>query len=156
MENRALIEKFYTSFANKDVEGMIDCYHSDIDFQDPAFGILKGERAKNMWRMLLSNEKANLEIEFDSVSANEKTGTVKWTARYKFGKAGRLVVNKIQANFMFKEGKIIKHQDSFNLHTWAKQAFGISGQLLGWTPFFKNKVQAKANLRLDKFVGNVK
>lgn len=155
MDNKALIEKFYTSFSNKDADGMISCYHPEIEFEDPAFGKLKGERAKNMWRMLLSNEKANLKIEFDSVTANEKTGSANWTARYKFGKAGRLVVNKIQANFEFKEGKIIKHVDEFNLHTWAKQAFGISGLLLGWTQFFQKKVRSKANQSLDKFVGRL-
>jgi len=41
-----LIETFYTSFANLDAETMISCYHDEITFEDPAFGVLKGERAK--------------------------------------------------------------------------------------------------------------
>ena len=53
----AIINKFYESFQKLDSNGMVDCYHQDIVFEDPAFGILKGERAKNMWRMLCENQK---------------------------------------------------------------------------------------------------
>ncbi len=52
-----LVEKFYQAFAKLDAETMISCYHNDITFEDPAFGILKGEKAKNMWRMLCESQK---------------------------------------------------------------------------------------------------
>jgi hypothetical protein len=38
------------------------------------------------------------------------------------------------------------------LWKWTKQAMGAPGYLLGWTPFFKNKIQATTNSRLDKFI----
>ena len=41
MSNKALIEKYYSSFAAQDIEGMLSCYHDNIQFEDPAFGILK-------------------------------------------------------------------------------------------------------------------
>ena len=49
---RQLIKDFYQAFAALDAETMASCYHKDILFEDPAFGVLKGEKAKNMWRML--------------------------------------------------------------------------------------------------------
>jgi ketosteroid isomerase-like protein len=154
MENTALIEKFYASFASNDIEGMLDCYHPNVQFEDPAFGKLEGERAKNMWRMLLINGKGNTKVTYFKVKADEKTGAANWRAEYVFSQTGRNVINNVHAQFEFKEGKIIKHTDHFNLHTWAKQAMGTTGLLLGWTSFFKAKLQIRTNGLLDKFEQN--
>ena len=48
----SIIENFYQAFDALDSEGMVKCYHSEVKFEDPAFGMLTGEKAKNMWRML--------------------------------------------------------------------------------------------------------
>lgn len=50
-----------------------------------------------------------------------------------------------------EDGLIINHKDSFNLHLWAKQAFGFKGWLFGGTKFFKNKFQAEARKSLAKY-----
>ena len=47
-----LIDRFYTAFANQDAETMASCYSDDIVFEDPAFGELHGDDARDMWRML--------------------------------------------------------------------------------------------------------
>ncbi|MCK5103475.1 MAG: nuclear transport factor 2 family protein [Cyclobacteriaceae bacterium] len=39
-----IIEKFYKAFENLDAEGMIACYHKEIEFEDPAFGIFRPPR----------------------------------------------------------------------------------------------------------------
>ncbi len=54
---KSVIEKFYQAFEELDAESMIECYHNEIIFEDPAFGVLKGEKAKNMWRMLCDSQK---------------------------------------------------------------------------------------------------
>ena len=68
MSNRDIVEKFYQAFAGRDVEGMLRCYHEEIEFEDPAFGKLTGEKARNMWRMLLSGNKSNLQVSLDGIS----------------------------------------------------------------------------------------
>lgn len=133
---------------------MAACYHQDIVFEDPAFGILKGEKVKNMWRMLCTNSK-DLEIIFSEVEANESIGKAHWEARYTFSQTGRKVQNVIEAEFVFKDGKIIKHNDSFDLHKWAKQALGFKGLLLGGTSFFKKKLNQQTNSLLSKFEQNM-
>jgi ketosteroid isomerase-like protein len=151
MNNKALIEKFYKAFQNKDAQEMISCYHDEIEFSDPAFGKLQGKRAKAMWVMLCGNAK-DLEVEFSNVKANEKTGIATWQALYTFGKTGRKVHNHVGASFEFKDGKIIKHSDTFNLRKWAGQALGFKGVLLGWTYFFRKNLQLQTNYMLDKFL----
>lgn len=152
MTNTELINQFYISFANRDIEGMLACYHPQIVFEDPAFGKLQGQRAGDMWRMLLSNNKTELKITFSDIQADEKSGSANWKADYTFGQSGRRVHNVISARFEFKDKLIYRHQDYFNLHHWAKQALGMSGFVLGWTSFFKQKLQKNANRNLDYFI----
>ncbi|MBO3697442.1 nuclear transport factor 2 family protein [Roseivirga sp. E12] len=149
---KELIDKFYTAFANLDAEVMASCYHTNIVFYDPGFGTLKGKRASNMWRMLCSNQKGKgLKVTHSNVMADATKGSAHWEAHYTFSKTGRKVHNIIDAEFEFKDGLIIKHTDTFNLHRWSGQALGFQGQLLGWTGFFKKKLQAQTNRLLDKF-----
>lgn len=147
-----LIEKFYSSFKNLDPETMVSCYHDEIEFEDPAFGKLKGERAKNMWRMLCHSQKGReFIVNYSEIKSNDRSGTAHWEAHYKFSATGRKVHNKIDAKFEFKDGKIIKHVDSFNLHKWAGMALGFKGKIIGGTRFFKKKLNEQTGRLLDKF-----
>lgn len=152
MDNKELIHKFYTSFANGDYKGMLACYHKDVVFQDPAFGVLKGNRAFKMWEMLLSSKNAKTHISFDNVQANAESGKATWIAAYFYGDKKRKVVNQVSASFLFKEGKIIAHTDTFDLWKWSKQALGVSGFVLGWSSFMKNKIQQTTSEKLDEFI----
>ena len=151
MPNSDLIEKFYSSFADGDAEGMCSIYSDDIHFRDPAFGDLYGKDVKDMWRMLLKNSKGKLEISFHDVQADEQNGSAKWIASYTFSKTGRPVINKITASFQFRDGKIIRHVDHFDLWKWSRQALGVSGYLLGWSSFMKNKIQKQTKMLLEKY-----
>tara|TARA_R110002072_G_scaffold261258_2_gene419961 strand:- start:23227 stop:23709 length:483 start_codon:yes stop_codon:yes gene_type:complete len=146
------IEKFYTAFQNLDAEKMVANYHNDIVFEDPAFGTLKGEKAKNMWRMLCESQKGkDFRVEFSKVEYDGKIGRANWEAFYTFSKTGRKVHNVIYAEFEFLDGKIIRHIDTFNLYRWSKQAMGFKGFLLGHTAFFRKKLNAQTNYMLSKF-----
>jgi len=148
-----ILKKFYTALNNCDGATMVSCYHEDIVFEDPAFGILKGERAKAMWLMLTESQKGKgFKVDFSNVKANENNGLAHWEAFYKFSQTGRKVHNKIDASFEFKDGLIIKHTDVFNVHKWAKQAMGIKGLLFGGMGFFQKKLNSKTNYLLDKFI----
>lgn len=149
----AVIRKFYDSFAAKDADGMLSCYHMEVQFSDPAFGKLDAEDVRFMWRMLLERGQ-NLEITYNSEWADEKTGGVNWEAKYDFGKTGRRVHNKIRARFAFHDGLIIEHKDYFNFWRWSTMALGGPGYLLGWSPILKNKVRSQAKGNLAEFKKN--
>jgi len=147
-----IIHRFYTAFSKLDAEAMIACYHDNVVFKDPAFGTLKGERAKNMWRMLCASQKGkDFRVTFSNIKTIENSGSADWEASYTFSKTGRKVHNKISAKFKFQDGLIVEHTDDFNLHKWAKQAMGFKGLLLGGTGFFKKKLQQQTNTLLDKY-----
>ncbi|MEZ4904455.1 MAG: nuclear transport factor 2 family protein [Spirosomataceae bacterium] len=134
-ENKALIERFYTAFQQKDARTMQECYHPEVRFSDPAFPKLKGAEAGLMWEMLLSRSK-DLSITFGNVQADETRGSCDWEATYTFTSTGRLVHNVIHAEFLFRDGLIARHDDTFSFYQWASQALGIMGKLMGWSRFF--------------------
>ena len=149
--NENLIAKFYTAFANADDKTMSECYHPKVHFVDPVFGLLKAAQVSKMWEMLILKSKGNIKIEFSDIQADEFSGSARWTAVYNFSKTNRKVINKVSSEFIFQDGLIIKHTDSFDVWKWSKQAFGITGYLLGWTGFFQDKIKEQALLSLGKF-----
>ena len=149
--NSKLIDTFYSCFQQLDGDGMADCYHSGIQFSDPAFPDLKGEEVGMMWRMLCSQAQG-FELSYDHIVADEASGKADWNARYDFSMTGRRVYNKIKAEFKFRDGKIIEHKDTFNFWKWSAMALGPTGSLLGWTPLVKNKVRRQAAKNLQKFI----
>lgn len=151
MSSADIINKFYDAFAHADAETMLSYYHDEIEFEDPAFGKLKGKAAKNMWRMLIERSKGELKITYDNVVADDKHGSAEWMAVYNFAQTGRAVTNKIKARFEFKDGKIFRHTDHFDMWRWSGQALGLTGYLLGWTSFFKNKIQKQTGKLLKSY-----
>lgn len=149
--NEQLIFKFYTAFAKADTKTMCECYHANIQFQDPAFGILKDNDVCKMWNMLIDKSKGNIKIEFSDVKADDYSGTAKWIATYNFSKTNRKVVNVIYAQFQFKDNLIIRHTDNFDLWKWSKQALGFKGLLLGWTGFMQKQIQKQAIFSLNNY-----
>lgn len=149
--NAELIRTFYTCFGNRDARGMAACYHPSVRFSDEVFVDLDAAHAKAMWQMLCERGK-DLKVEFRDVDADDVAGRAHWEAWYTFSATGRPVHNKIDARFEFRDGKIIRHRDSFSFWAWSSQALGLTGQLLGWSPLVKNRVRAQANKSLAAFI----
>lgn len=149
--NEKLINDFYTAFQKRDFKTMQLSYRDDATFSDPVFSGLSAKEVRAMWEMLITSA-TDLKIEFSEVTADEKSGSCLWQARYTFTMTGKPVHNIIRAKFEFRDGKISKHVDHFDFWRWSKMALGTSGLLLGWTPLIKNKVQKTARQRLDKFL----
>lgn len=148
--NAALIERFYAAFAARDADGMRACYHPEIVFSDPAFGELRGAEAGDMWAMLVERGK-DLQVTVSDIHADDERGRAHWDARYTFGTTGRSVLNRIDAEFAFRDGLIVRHTETFDFYAWARQALGPAGLLLGWTPIIQNQVRAAARAGLEKY-----
>src|ERR1700748_567598 len=150
--NQQVINRFYAAFQERDYKTMQQCYAGNARFTDAIFQNLNAAETKAMWQMLCTNASADFRLEFGVLAADKNTVKAQWTAWYTFSATGKKVINHIDAGFTFDDGKITTHTDNFEFHKWAKQAFGTTGLLLGWTPFFKNKVRKKAMGNLEKFM----
>jgi ketosteroid isomerase-like protein len=148
--HESLIREFYGAFARRDAEAMARCYHDDVFFTDPAFPRLRGEEARDMWRMLVARA-TDLEIVLDEAEADAEEGRAHWTARYTFTKTGRPVVNRIEARFAFRDGRIVRHYDRFSFWRWSAQALGPIGRLFGWFAPLKWLVRRQAAGQLARF-----
>jgi ketosteroid isomerase-like protein len=151
MNSAEIITAFYTAFQRKDYRTMQALYHKEASFSDPVFKELDSVEVRAMWEMLLTSSK-DLRIEFKNVKASDGRGACEWEAWYSFSRTKRRVHNKISATFEFKDGKIFRHHDTFDLWRWSGQALGLSGILLGWTSVLQNKIRETARSRLDQFL----
>jgi ketosteroid isomerase-like protein len=146
-----LISDFYFAFQRRDAKAMAACYHPDVEFTDEAFVGLRHGRVTAMWSMLCERGK-DLELTFRDVQADDRTGRAHWDARYTFSATGRKVLNRIDAEFEFRDGKIVRHRDHFDFWAWSRQALGPMGLVLGWTPMLRKKVRSTAMASLDKYM----
>lgn len=148
--NAELVVRFYEAFQKLDAEAMARCYADEIAFSDPAFGDLRGEAARDMWRMLTQRAQS-FSLTFSDVTADDHVGRARWTANYVFTQTGRTVVNRVDARFVFRNGLIAEHRDSFDLWRWARQALGVKGAVLGWTRFMQRAIRTRARKSLDAY-----
>lgn len=149
--NAQTIKDFYDCFAKRDAEGMIAHYDPQVEFSDPVFPALRGEEVFGMWRMLTARAK-DFHLEASGIEADDTTGRAHWDAHYLFTKTGRKVLNQIDATFTFRDGKIVRHRDSFDLWKWTRMALGVPGYLLGWAPPLQAKVRKQAADGLREFM----
>ena len=150
-QEESVATKFYSAFQQKNANEMNECYHPELQFEDPAFDKLSFAETSAMWEMLCESAK-DLSIEFSILKSEANYVEVRWIAEYTFSKTGRFVHNEIIAHLSFKDGKIIQHIDQFDLYKWAKQAMGVQGWLIGATPFFKKKLNQQTNYQLKKYM----
>src|SRR6516225_9743680 len=118
--NAALIARFYDALGRRDAAGVA-----------------------KMWTMLCARGK-DLTVVASDIAADAETGRAHWVATYTFSATGRRVVNRIDAKFTFRGGRIVRHEDRFDLREWLRQALGFRGALLGWLPAVQNAARARA------------
>jgi ketosteroid isomerase-like protein len=146
----AVLHSFYGAFQRRDYRTMAACYTPDAEFHDPVFTHLSGWRVRAMWRMLCERA-IDLRVAVDNIRASDDAGSAHWEACYTFSQTGRSVHNRVEASFLFHDGKIRRHTDVFDLYAWARQALGLKGVLLGWTPQLQRAIRARSSLALDAF-----
>lgn len=153
--SRATIERFYAAFAALDADTMQRCYAPDARFDDEVFSLQGAEQIGGMWRMLCMATKARPEsrAHWQLQVSDITERSAHWDAHYLFSATGRQVLNRIDAEFEFDAaGLITRHRDRFDFWAWARQALGLPGWLLGWTPLLRNKVRSTAATNLAKFM----
>ena len=147
----ALIERLYTALASHDGDAAAACYAPSATFTDPVFNDLTGAEPGAMWRML-AERSDDLQVELLEHGAEGNQGAAHWLARYTFSLTGRRILNDIESRFRFENGLIVEQHDSFSFYEWARQALGLPGILLGWTPILRATVRRRAREQLDEFV----
>ena len=148
--NAALIALFYAALGRRDADAMIACYAPQATFSDPVFPRLDAAGVAAMWRMLCARGK-DLAVAASDIEADATAGRAHWVASYTYSATGRHVTNRIDAIFAFRDGRIIRHVDRFDLYAWSRQALGAKGVLLGWLPPVQGAVRAQAGKALAQW-----
>jgi hypothetical protein len=150
----ALVERFYAAFDRCDHRTMAASYAPTARFSDPVFQDLAGPRIGIMWRMLCERA-TDLRVECGAVRMEGGMARVEWQAWYTHSATGRRVHNRIAAAFSLEQGLISRHDDVFDLYRWARQALGLKGLALGWTPPVQRAIRRQASRSLDAFAARL-
>ncbi len=130
---------------------MASCYADGATFSDPVFPELTAGQAQDMWRMLTARA-TDLAVELPEARADEEAGSARWIATYSFGDTGRKVENRVRSDFKFDAaGLIVDQHDDFPFWRWSRQALGLPGVALGWSPLLRSKVRSNAAAELARF-----
>ena len=152
--NAELLHRYYAVFSALDADTMQACYARDAHFRDEVFTLAGAEQIGAMWHMLCDATQPRgrdvWRLEASGIDAHDGRGGGHWEARYRFGPGGRVVHNRIDAEFKFRDGRIVGHHDRFDFWRWSRQALGAPGWLLGWTPWLRAKVQTQAMRQLAR------
>lgn len=146
----ALVERFYAAFARRDHRAMAAAYAPSARFSDPVFTDLAGPRIGAMWRMLCERA-TDLRIECGPVVVEGVRAEAEWQAWYTYTATGRHVHNRIRASLTIADGLITRHDDRFDLYRWSRQALGLKGMMLGWTPLMQAAIRTQAGKALERF-----
>jgi hypothetical protein len=151
--SKQTIEKFYAAFAKLDAATMQSLYAPQARFDDEAFSLKGPVQIGAMWKMLCEATRAKGMAHWKLTTKHLTDHSIDWDAHYLFSATGRLVHNKIHAEFDFdNNGLIVLHVDSFNFWRWSRQALGAPGLLLGWTPLLRQKVRKQAAKNLARYL----
>ena len=157
MKAQDTIEALYAAFERLDGDAMLACYAEDAAFDDEVFSLRGRPQVGGMWRMLcdsvLANGRDAWRLRWSGVQADGKTGRAHWEAWYRFSTTSRAVHNRIEAQFRFTpDGLIATHRDAFSFWRWSRQALGVPGLLLGWTPLLREKVRRQGEASLQQYL----
>lgn len=155
--SRKTIERLYNAFANLDGAAMEKCYAENARFEDEVFTLAGRRQIGGMWRMLCENARmrgiANWSLEVADIRTSAAKGRAHWEADYLFGPRNRKVHNSVDAKFDFDdEGLILRHRDRFDFWRWSRQALGVQGLLLGWSPRVRERVRLQAGQQLQRYM----
>ncbi len=153
--SQATIERFYAAFTRLDGAAMQAFYAKDARFDDEAFSLRGALQIGGMWRMLCdaTKGKPGSLAHWKLITSQVTDRSAHWEAHYLFSATGRSVINRIDAEFEFgADGQITKHRDRFDFWAWSRQALGMPGVLLGWSPFLRQKVRRAAATNLQRFM----
>ena len=154
--SRTTLTRFYNAFAHLDPDAMALSYAPDVRFQDEVFSLEGRDQVMAMWRMLCesmqASGRADWKLSYRVISVDADTGRLHWSAYYRFGTVQRPVHNRIHSTFRFNAaGQITQHHDQFDFWRWSRQALGLPGLLLGWSPLLRRQVRLKALASLNRY-----
>jgi len=148
--HEALVRRLYAGLGARDAAAMAACYADDATFSDPVFPALDAAGVRAMWAMLCARGR-DLEVEVVRVVADDAGASARWIARYTFAATRRPVENVIDSTFALRDGLIASQVDRFDVWRWSRQALGLAGLLLGWSPFLAGAIRRQAGDALSKW-----
>lgn len=152
MHSRRIVD-LYAAFKRLDPAAMQAAYAPGARFSTPLFQLQGAGEIGAMWALLCDAiDRRSLDpwrIDIEDVEATAQRGRARWQPHWRIRSSGRVVQGQADAEFSFdKHGRILSHDERFSVWHWSRQALGLRGALLGWTPLWRRQIGAWARQAL--------
>ncbi len=156
MHSRRIVD-FYAAFKRLDPAAMQAAYAPEARFSTPLFQLQGAEQIGALWAMLCDAiDRRSLDqwrLEVSEVEATAQRGRARWQPHWRIRASGCVVQGVTDAAFSFdSRGRILSHDECFSFWHWSRQALGLRGVLLGWTPLWRDHVGAWARQSLHDYL----
>ena len=140
----SIVNLFFASLKSRNIEKMMEIYHSKIIYSDPLYGLLKQEDVIKRWQLLLEeNVIEDIQI-MDIKEYDDEYAMAHWNCTFYYTITQKKVTLSIKSFFKIENNLIIEQSDAYRLSKFISKAYGIKGLLLGWTKFMQHRVKKTA------------
>lgn len=151
------VQDFFDALARLDAYALAQCYAPSARFEDAAWSLQGTEAIAAMWEMICDDTRrlgADVwRLECLRIRGTRHRCKVDWRLSHRDPATGRLIHQRMESRFLLtRDGRIDFHENRFSLWRWSRQARGLSGWLLGWTPIMRQRVRHDAAQRLDRYL----
>lgn len=148
------LERFFDAMQRCDTEALRTSYHPALRFDDPLISTTSVGDRLDWCGMLWSPRDADgqriWQLELEEVRTRGALATARWNLRYRYTPTKRLIDQALHSHFSFDaDGRITTQRDSFDFWRWSRQAHGLLGLLLGWTPLMWDQAREQARASLE-------
>lgn len=156
MHSRRIVD-FYAAFKRLDPAAMQAAYAPGARFSNPLFQLQGSEEIGALWALVCTAiHRKRLDqwrLDVSEVEATAQRGRARCQPHWRIRASGRVVQGVSDAEFSFdKQGRILSHVERFSFWHWSRQALGLRGALLGWTPLWRDQVGAWARQSLHAYL----
>ena len=156
MHSRRIVD-FYAAFKRLDPAAMRAAYAPGACFSNPLFQLQGTEEIGALWAMVCAaidrKRVDQWRLEVSEVEATAHCGRARCQPHWRIRASGRVVQGVTDAEFSFdRDGRILSHVERFSFWHWSRQALGLRGALLGWTPLWRDRVGAWARQSLRGYL----
>jgi ketosteroid isomerase-like protein len=136
--NAQILNRLFSALDRGDAKTMGACYAEDASFEDIAFTLDGRREIQAMWEMVAAVKPL---ATYKVLRADDSSGEADLLDSYTYRDTGRRVENPIRSSFRFRDGLIVRHEDSCDALRWGIQALGpVKGTLSWLLPFQRRKI----------------
>jgi hypothetical protein len=144
------ISKLFTAIETGDTYSIMECYHDFSTIYDPIVGTIYGEVAP-YYPSLLATSFLSARIEVTKLVTEKLSGFAEVKIQLTRRESNKVITCRGRLEFEFKDGKICRQVNEYNVWHLMREIDGKPGSLFGMLPSYRRKYKVKILKALNDY-----